>query len=472
MAQNVLTDAGFNRPTLPQLVQRIGDRLEAAVGPINREADSNTGQFIGSVAEEITIAYETTEAVWLSRFIESASGLALDAIGEWMGGIQRRSRTQTQVNAVVYGDEGIPVPAGSLASYQNNNFTLENDVTITRGSLVDGAFSVDSTAPASFTVRANGVDLTYTKAAGDTTSTIATKLAAVINNTSEFYVASANGSSVSIRAANNVQGYAVSLSTGLTWTKIGSPAIFRAVEFGPIQVPIGALNNAVSAIPGWTSVTNLVIGSAGNDRESDADYRQRLNNTLGNTDGRATVDSIKAALLNDVEGVTLAEVLENDTMTPSSTMEPKSILCIVDGGLEQEIAQKIWDYKGGGIFTNGDILVTAYDTSGKPHGVRFSRSGQVTVYIRVVVNALDNEEETPADIVARIQQGVRNYFSTLSLGDDVIIQRIYGYIYANTTGIARMTITGSTNGTTFNANDIAVGETASAKLQTVEVSGV
>jgi len=472
MAQNVLTDTGFNRPSLAQLVQRIGDRLEAAVGPINREADSNTGQFIGSVAEEISIAYETTEAVWLSRFIESASGFALDAIGEWMGGIQRRARTQTQVNAVVYGTEGIQIPAGALASYGNNNFTLENAVTITRGALVDGTFNIDSAAPASFTVRANGVDLIYTKAAGDTTSTIASNLAAQINSQSDYYTASANGSAVNITSSNNVQGYAVSLGSGMTWTKIGSPAIFRAVEYGPVSVPIGSLNNAVSAVSGWTGVNNLVIASAGNDRESDADYRQRLQNSLGNTQGRATVDSIKAALLNDVDGVTLAEVLENDTMTATASIDPKGILCIVDGGLEQEVAQKIWDYKAAGIETSGSILVTAYDTSGKPHGVRFSRSGQVLVYIRVVVNRLDSEEGTPADIVARIQQGVRNYFSTLSLGDDVIIQRIYGYVYANTTGIASMTITGSTNGTTYSANDITVSETASARLNKVEVSGV
>lgn len=472
MAQNVLTDTGFNRPTLAQLIQRVGDRLEAAVGPINREADSSTGQFIGSVAEELSIAYETTEAVWLSRFIESASGIALDAIGEWMGGIQRRSRTQTQVNAVVYGSEGIPVPAGSLASYQNNNFALENQVTITRGALVDGSFSVDNNTQATYTIRANGVDYTYTKAADATTTTIATRLAALINANSEIYTATSNGSTVNLTAANNVQGYSVSLSSGMTWTKIGSPAVFRAVEFGPISVPIGSLNNPVSAVPAWNGVTNLVAGSTGNDRESDADYRQRLQSSLGSANGRATVDSIKSALLNDVEGVTLAEVLENDTMNATETMEPKSILCIVDGGLEQEIAQKIWDYKGGGIYTNGQILVTAYDSSGKPHGVRFSRSGQVTVYIRVQVNRFDSEEEVPADIVSRIVQGVENYFATLSLGDDVIIQRIYGYIYANTSGIASMTITGSQDGVTFNTSDIEVGETASAKLQTVEVTGV
>lgn len=471
MAQNVLTDSGFSRPTLATLVQRVGDRLEAAVGVINREADSSTGQFIGSIAEELSIAYETTEAVWLSRFIEFANGMALDAIGEWMGGIQRRGRTQTQVNAVVYGDEGITVPAGSLASYQNNNFTLEADATISRGALVDGAFTVASALQTSYTVRANGQDLAYTRKAADTANDIAAGLAALID-ASQYFTATANGASVRVTSSNSVQGYSVSLSNGMEWTSIGSPAVFKAVEYGAIAVPVGALNNPVSAVSGWTGITNLVTGSVGNSRETDAEYRQRLKTGLGNTQGRATVDSIQAALLNDVEGVTLAEVLENDTLSVVDSMQPKSILCIVDGGLEQEIAQKIWDYKGGGIATNGDLLVTAYDSSGRPKGVRFSRSGQTLVTIRVNVTKLDTEQALPADVVSRIEAGVTAYFNTLGLGDDVIIQRIYGYIYANTTGIAKMVVTASTNGTTFSENDITIPATGSAKINTIEVTGV
>lgn len=471
MAQNVLTDRGYNRPTLAQLVQRIGDRLEAAVGPIKRDADSATGQFIGAVAEEVAIAYETSEAVWMSRFVEFASGMALDAIGEWMGGILRRGRTQTQVNAVVYGDEGILLPAGTLASYGNNSFTLESDTTITRGNMVDGSFTVDSINATVFTVRANGVDYTYTRKTDDTATQIAAGLAASINN-GESYQASSNGSTVSLRSSSTVQGFSVSLSASLSWSRIGSPAVFRAVDFGPIAVPVGALNNPVSAVSGWTGVNNLVIGSAGNDRESDNDYRQRLLNSLGNTDGRATVDSIKAALLNDVEGVTLVEVLENDTLIDTVNIAAKGILCIVDGGLEQEIAQKIWDYKGGGISTSGELLITAQDSSGRPQGVRFSRSGRVQVWIRVNVDRLNSEEVLPVDVVSRIQQGVADYFATLGLGDDVILQRIEGYIYARTTGISKMTITASVNGSTYNSNDIAVGSTASAALQEVGVTGV
>lgn len=472
MAQNVLTDAGFNRPTLSELVQIIGDRLEGAVGPINREADSSTGQFIGSMAEAMAIAYETSEAVWLSRFIESASGMALDAIGEWMDGLQRRHRSQTQVNAVVYGAEGTRLPVGTIASYQNTNFTLVDAVTITRGSLVNGTVRVTNNTQASYTIRANGVDYKYTKAASDTVNNIAAGLASLIN-ASPFLSATANGADIIITSLNLVQGYSVSINNGLSWQQIGTAAVFKAVDYGAIAVPVGTLNNPVSAVSGWTGVTNLVIGSTGNERETDYDYRQRLKNSVGSTTGKSTAESIRAALLNNVEGVTLAQVLENDTMeVDENGLYPKSILCIVDGGLEQEVGQVIWEYKGAGIETNGDITITVEDSSGKPRLVRFSRSDTTGVYVKVNVQALESEETIPADIVTLIEDGVRNYFATLGLGDDVITQRILGYVYDNTTGIAKMQITTSTDGTTFNENNISIPETGSASVVSIAVTGV
>ena len=84
-----ITATGFDKPTLPEMVQEIGDAMETVVGPINREADSTTGQWIGIEAEQNAIHFETEEELWASRFLASAEGFALDALGDWMGGITR-----------------------------------------------------------------------------------------------------------------------------------------------------------------------------------------------------------------------------------------------------------------------------------------------------------------------------------------------------------------------------------------------
>lgn len=439
MAQNILTEAGFVRPTLPELMQRIGDRMEIAVGPINRRADSDTGQFIGSIAEEISIAYETAEMVWISRFIESATGFALDALGQWMGSVQRRQKTRTVVNAVIYGTESRSVPAGSIASYGNNNFSLMETAIISRAVLLDGTIRIDDATQAKYTIRANGVEFNYTRKAEDTPATIAAALSALVNASSQYYSATANGSAIRLLSLNLVQGFPVTITSGMSWDRVGSPAQFQAQEYGAISVPVGALINPVSAVSGWTGVNNLVSGTTGSDRESDESYRSRLRASLGASNGRATEAAIRAALLNEVPGVTLSKVLINNTMTVNDIgINPKSIKCIVEGGLAQSVGQVIWDYIGAGIESNGETLVQVTDDSGNPQSVRFSRPTVIGLTVTVNVTELNPEETTPPQIVSLIQEGVANYFKTLSLGDDVIVDRIKQYIYANTTGIRRL----------------------------------
>lgn len=468
-----ITATGFDKPTLPEMVQEIGDAMETVVGPINRESDSSTGQWIGIEAEQNAIHFETEEELWASRFLASAEGFALDALGDWMGGITRHGKTTTKVNAVIYGSGSRLVPAGSIASFGNYQFRLTSDESITRSTLLDGEVRVSNNTQSTYTIRIAGVDCVYTKISGDTVNSIASGLASAVDATSQ-YSATANGSVIHLTSENLIEGYSVSLSSGLSWQLIGSPAIFEATEAGPIVVPVGGLNNPVSAITGWTAVNNLVQGATGSDRESDTDYRQRLYQSRSSSGGAATVPAIETRIITEVNGVTLAKVIENDTMTTVDSIPPKAIHTIVSGGLEQDIADAIWKYKGAGIATYGSISITVYDRYQRPHLVNFSRPTEIDIYVKVDVVLLDTEEPLPSAVVDAIKQGVVAYGATLGLGDDVITQRIYGYIYANTTGIGKMTVTVSSDGTTFAETNISIPENSFASFSTanVEVTGV
>ncbi|MBV4411837.1 hypothetical protein J0B02_03150 [Enterobacteriaceae bacterium YMB-R22] len=199
-----------------------------------------------------------------------------------------------------------------------------------------------------------------------------------------------------------------------------------------------------------------------------------MRNARSANNGSATESAISARLLNEVAGVTLAVVLENDTMKTVDDMPPKSIQCIVAGGLEQDIADAIWKYKAAGIETYGTTNITVRDSHGQSHVVGFSRPVNLTIYVRVAVTLLDDEEELPVSVVKLIKDGVKAYFSTLSLGSDVITQRMYGYIYEKTTGIGKLTITVSSNGTDFSEQNISVPVTAYATVsdENIEVTGV
>lgn len=472
MADTFITDTGLEKPTLAECVQEIGDSLESVVGPINREADSTTGQWVGVEAEANAVHFEALEYLWNSRFLNFATGMALDAIGTWFG-ISRNRESYTQVNAVIYGTESTLVPAGAIASFGNYQFVLTEASVISRTVLVDGSFRVNNATQASYTVRVAGIDKTYTKQSGDTSTDIAEGLAALIDATSNFS-SSNNGSSVSLTSENLIQGYSLSLGSGLSWTTIGSPAVFRATETGAIVVPVGGLSTPVSAVTGWNGVNNLVSGSTGSDRESDSDYRLRLQNARGSNGGAATEPAIRSRLLTEVEGVTLAVVIENDTMATVDSIPPKAIHCIVAGGLEQDVANTIWKYKAAGIATYGTTTITVQDSYGRSHDVSFSRPVNTPIYVKVEVTLLDPEEELPSTVITLIKQGVQNYFATLSLGDDVITQRIYGYVYSNTSGLGKMNITVSQDGSIFSDNNIPIPDTAYASVSTdnIEVTGV
>lgn len=468
-----ITDSGFDKPTLPETIQEIGDAMEVVVGPINREADSTTGQWIGVEAEANAVQFEGLEELWMSRFLAYAEGAALDALGIWMGGITRAPETTTKVNAAIYGSESRLIPAGALASFGNYQFKLTADSTISRTALLDGQIKVTNATAAAYTVRIAGTDYAYSRQSTDTVNSIATALALLIDGTQQ-YSSNANGSVINLTSENQIEGYSVSLSSGLQWQRIGSPAIFEAIEAGAIVVPVGGLNNPVSAIAGWTGVNNLVQGSTGSGRESDTNYRARLRLSRSSSGGAATIPAIETRLLTEVEGVSLAVVIENDTMATVNSIPPKAIHTIVQGGLEQEIADAIWKYKGAGIETYGNIPITVRDRYDRPHLVKFSRPADTPIYVRVDVTLLDPEEPLPSAVVNDIKQGVVDYGGTLGLGDDVITQRIYGYIYSNTTGIGKMTITVSLDGVGYNESNIPVGDSAYATFSSnnVEVTGV
>ncbi|SEQ64764.1 Baseplate J-like protein [Rosenbergiella nectarea] len=473
MASEYVTDSGVIKPTLAECVQDIGDALEQVVGPINREADSGTGQWIGVEAEAAAVHFEALELLWASRSLNTATGYALDAIGTWFG-IARNDETETQVNAVIYGTESTLVPVGALASFGNYQFSLESASIISRTALVDGQFKVNNNTEGTYTVRVVGTDLTYTKGASDTVTDIALGLAKLIDATSQF-TATSTGSSVYLTSENAIQGYAVSLGAGLSWVSIGSPAIFQATDTGEIVVPVGGLSTPVSAVTGWTGVKNLIAGSTGSNRESDTDYRTRLKAARGSTGGAATEPAIRSHLLSDVEGVTLAEVIENDSMTTNAAgQDAKSIQCVVNGGLEQDVAETIWKYKAAGVATYGTITITVKDSYGRSRDVKFSRPELVSLYVKVDVKLLDTEEDLPASVITLIKEGVENYFATLSLGDDVITQRIYGYIYSNTTGLGKLNVSVSTDGMTFSEDNVSISDTQYANVAeaAIEVSGV
>lgn len=468
-----LLNAGLAVPSQNEIKTNIDNAVTGVLGPVNTSPDSITGQINGVMSERDAILWETIQHVDDQRFLSKASGDGLDALGDWLG-VPRGSATETQVNAVIYGDESSSVPIGSLAGAGAISYQLESTSTISRAALLDGTLSVTYVNGAIYLLRINATDYTYTALSTDNAISVASSLATIASTNAAMDV-SASGSAIRLTSKNRISGYPVSFAGNMEWSLIGSPAVFIATEKGPNILPVNALNRPITGIVGWTGVNNLIAGATGTSRETDISYRYRLYQSRTSSMGAATEPAIRSRLLNEVSGVTLALVLENDTLqTLPGGQPPKSINCVVAGGFDQDIADAIAKYKGAGIEAWGGVNVTTTSSSGQPMNIGFSRTSEHSIYVKIDVLELDLEERLPADVIASIKAGVMNYAATLLVGSDVITQRILGYIYSATSGIGRMNITVSTDGLIYTDENITIPASSVAIFDTtrIEVTGV
>lgn len=114
---------------------------------------------------------------------------------------------------------------------------------------------------------------------------------------------------------SNTVSVPFSCSVGLNLSVIyqASPITFVCQNFGPVPCPIGTLNNILTPISGWVSITNVIAGNTGTLVETDAQLRVRRQNSIKLL-GSATVEAITAGLLQKVPGVTSVTVFENTSL--------------------------------------------------------------------------------------------------------------------------------------------------------------
>ncbi len=185
-------------------------------------------------------------------------------------------------------------------------------------------------------------------------------------------------------------------------TNLGGGAVavtLQAVETGPMYAPTGTLTVIETPVAGWTGCTNAADQQyLGTNVELDAPARIRRELTL-RAIGSSAADAIRAALLN-LDNVTSASVFENPTSATVDGMPPQSFECVVVGGDDAEIAQCIWDRKPQGNPSHGTSTVSATDSEGTPHDVKFSRPSALNAWI--IINATVNADaaENVDDLIA------------------------------------------------------------------------
>jgi len=150
---------------------------------------------------------------------------------------------------------------------------------------------------------------------------------------------------------------------------------FICSSVGATNPSIGSITQISTPIQGVASVTNNATASVvGTDYETDAQLRIRIA-VSRSFNSRDQLSSIKSRLLA-INGVTYAYVDHNRTdITNSIGILPHSVACVVEGGLQSDIANAIALYSAPiGIATQGDITYTITKSNGRTEIVSYSQT--------------------------------------------------------------------------------------------------
>ncbi|EMR8085711.1 baseplate J/gp47 family protein [Citrobacter freundii] len=251
-------------------------------------------------------------------------------------------------------------------------------------------------------------------------------------------------------------------------------ATATSANSGAIAALAGTITTISTPTRGWTSVTNPTAATVGAPAETDAELRIRQGQSVA-LPSITPFEGVDGAIAN-VAGVTRHKLYENDTgAVDVNGLPPHSISAIVDGGDITEIAQTIRGSKGQGTSTYGTTSVTVPDTYGNPHVVSFSRSTDVPVYGHITLKAFAGYT---SQIGVQIQQAVADYINGLTIGDSVLLSRIYSPANLGVVsgGSARYydiqeLLIGKSSGSLAAANiDIAYNESASCNPANIAIT--
>lgn len=292
------------------------------------------------------------------------------------------------------------------------------------------------------------------------------------NSTADLLLSGTSGTTITNGSARDKNGiiwnFPPVVSIGVDGTVLVTATSSNS---GPVAALAGTITTINTPTRGWTSVTNPTAATVGEPAETDKELRIRQGQSVA-LPSITPFEGVDGAIAN-ITGVTRHKLYENDTgVTDSSGLPPHSISAIVDGGDVNDIAQTIRGNKGQGTATYGTTSVTVPDTYGNPHVISFSRSTDVPIYGHITLKAFTGYT---SQIGVQIQQAVTDYINGLTIGDSVLLSRIYSPANLGVVsgGSARYydiqeLLIGKSSGSVAAANvDISYDESASCKPENI-----
>ena len=424
MAQYGLTPKGPNPKRLDVILDEMHESMTRRLGVNTRQnPQSLLNHLLTNVADRIAELWEYGTDVYYSQYPATAEGRSLDSAAQF-GGSTRELSAKSYYSVLCTGLDGTVVPSGTLIATDTNpatNLSISADAAISRANFNKATvIMASSEVRASLSIALNGTLYTITPDPEKTVSENLSALQAAITDNS--FRVSVAGDALVIEAEDAISSNVMVLSENLTTQTVSSIIQFATVDDGDILIPNGVVTKIVKAVAGMTAVVNVGPYIAGRHAETDIEFRRSYADKIYNRSS-SMVESIRSAILSNVQGILSCAVYQNDSnVVDSMGRWPHSVEVVVDGGDATEIAQQILNTKAGGISSFGSVEVTLPGEYGEEIVVRFNRPAYVKVWFKVGIT-LSRNTNPPINYAELIKEQILERVGKLESGESVIPQK-------------------------------------------------
>lgn len=442
MAEYGLTETGFLAKRFQNIISDLSSEINTNFGiDIDSNPDNKFKILVNILSLPLAQNWSSVQALQSMMDIDQASGIFLDYLTASKL-IYRQEAVNATGDVIVtlkYEDE-MTLPAGS-SFYNNNNAEFNTTIvnTISTAELHRFKATYEIGYSGDITLIINGVTFTRnTTTEGSFNDAVDLLEADLVSSGYYIEKSSLNGYlSWTVRSEDTVidttPSFTLTLQSGF---EIDRCEISKAINVEYVEEgDYSFLANSLTIAPPFSAIesfTNSLI-NGGRYRETDEELRERFKQSPALL-GKATARAIKSAVLA-LEGVSDVSVGQNKTMqTDSEGRPPKSLEVVVKGGIDEDIAETLYETVGAGIELYGSTDTEIEDENGLPYKVYYSRVLNKYISTRITYTLYD-EEEFPSNGVQLISDSVMSYINNLDAGTDVIQGRVSSNIFKNVTGI-------------------------------------
>jgi len=436
-----LTDKGFVAKPFTVILEEERQAWKDTFGyDIDTSTDTPEGAYVSNQAIKLAQLWEKMEGLWAVGDPDSASGVYLDRLASLVN-VEREDAQSTRVYEAMWGVEGTPILAGHLARLSSGEqFALSKSVKIGRDKLLGFLFKITSIEEGeAYSITINGRKYSYTAVEDDDEAAIQQGLFDQIESVAqgEFAAKNMGEDGMEVRSAAGIVPFAIFCDDDkIEFPLLGAYGVYLAVVPGATFAAVGTLNKIVSNVSGLDHITNYATGITGREVESDPELR------IGTRNRQKKASGNEKAIENElgkVPGVIYRRVYSNRSKQEVNGRPPNSYEAVVVGGVDQEIAEKIFDKGPGGIQPFGNTIVEVLDSEGFPWEIGFTRPSNRYIWLKITFQK-NHEESFPINGVELLKNNIDVWGAeNQKVGVDFIYQNLYRPIYS-VPGIRRATI--------------------------------